>query len=167
MKRARGLAAFLVVAALALVPAASTGAPASRVFVPGQSLGGAKLGMTKAQVLRVWGKRHGVCRECPRTTWYFNERPFEPEGTGVVFRRGRAVRVFTVWRPRGWRTSDGLELGADADAVRDAYPAAGERRCDGYTALVAGGAGTRSIFYVYREKLWGFGLTLRAASPCV
>ena len=123
--------------------------------------------MTKAQVLHAWGKRHGVCRDCARMTWYFNDRPFAPEGAGVVFARGRVAHVFTVWRPPGWRTSDGLTLGAPAERIGSAYVVLEEVSCTGYTALVAAIAGARSVFYVYRGKLWGFGLMRPDSSPCL
>ena len=163
----------LVLTSLAALVAVSVSFPAEaakregRVFLPGTALGGARIGMTKAQVLGVWGKRHGVCRDCARTTWYFNDRPFEPQGTGVVFRRGRAAHLFTVWRPEGWRTPDGLVLGAAESAVHDAYPSLTERECERYSALVMAGERAQTVFYVYRDKLWGFGLTRPGADPCL
>jgi hypothetical protein len=165
--------AVATVAALALaVPAAVTSrvavsTPADRLFVPGTSLGGVRLGMTKAEVLRAWRKRHGVCRDCRRSTWYFNDRPFEPEGTGVVFERGRVTQLFTLWQPDGWRTPSGIALGGDPETVRESYPAVEERACEGYTALVVRGALADSVFYVYRDELWAFGLTVPDGQRCV
>jgi quercetin dioxygenase-like cupin family protein len=77
--------------------------------------------MTPAQVLQAWGKRHGVCRTCVDRTWYFNYRPFTPEGAGAVFRRGRVVHVFTVWKPEGWSTPEGLMLGQQAGEIGATY----------------------------------------------
>ena len=135
----RTLGALVVAAALTL-PAASAGALPSRgVFVPGKSLGGIRLGDTRSDVLQVWGSRHGVCRDCRLVTWYFNLKPFEPQGAAVVFRRGRVIRAYTVWRPREWRTDEGLELGATSDALANAYPGLASRSCDRYTALHAPG----------------------------
>ena len=134
------------------------------MFVPGASLAGVELGMTKRQVLREWGARHGVCRDCPRTTWYFNYRPFEPEGAGVVFRAERVVHVFTVWRPRGWRTDDGLTLGAAETEIGSVLS---ERACAGYDALLSPGRSADSVYYVYRGKLWGFGLVRPGRDPCL
>ena len=163
----RLLAALPVLAAaFALAPAAA--APPSRgVLVPGESLAGIELGMTKADVLRYWGKRHGVCRDCPRRTWYFNYRPFAPQGAGVVFRRDRVVHVFTVWRPHGWRTADGLTLGAPEAEIEDATAVVDERDCLGYEALVAPGRSTETVFYAYRGRLWGFALVRPGADPCL
>ena len=146
---------------------ADRAAPARPVFSPGTSLAGVRIGMTKAEVLRTWGVRHGVCRDCPRATWYFNERPFIPQGVGAVFENGRVVRAFTVWRPQGWRTTRGLMLGEEAGRVSELYGALVAHTCAGYTALVASSGKTASAFYVYRDKLWGFGLARRGESPCV
>jgi len=161
------LASAVVVAALAF-PATSAGLLPSRgVFVPGESLGGVRLGDTRSEVLDAWGRRHGVCRDCRLVTWYFNLKPFEPQGAAVVFRRSRVVRAFTVWRPRGWRTDEGLALGATSSALAKAVPGLARRSCKRYTALLdPGDMRTTSVFYVYRGRLWGFGLMRPRLSPC-
>lgn len=159
----RALAAAAVVAAALAVPAVAA-APAKGVFVPGESLGGIELGMTKAEVRAEWGSKHGVCRNCDRPTWYFNLKPFEPQGAGVEFRGDRVVRVFTVWRPLGWRTDAGLTLGVQLDELRQAVPGLEARPCDGYTAYLDGAT---SVYYVFRGRLWGFGLMSRGLSPCL
>lgn len=123
--------------------------------------------MTRADVIRAWGRKHGVCRNCARTTWYFNYRPFHPEGAGVVFERGRVAHVFTVWRPRGWRTADGLVLGAPEADIGRANVIVDERQCGRYSALLSPGPSAQTVFYVYREKLWGFGLVRPGANPCL
>jgi hypothetical protein len=146
---------------------ASTAPPARGVFVPGVSLGGVELGMTRAGVSRAWGRRHGVCRDCPRETWYFNYRPFEPQGTGVVFHRGRVVHLFTLWKPAGWRTSEGLELGAARGEVGKGLVVRDERTCDGYVAMLAPGPSAESVFYVYDGRLWAFGLIRPGEDPCL
>ena len=159
--------AFVATVPAASAPTAASGLPARGELVPAKSLAGVRLGMTKRQVLMVWGGRHGVCRQCAQTTWYFNYRPFEPEGAGVVFRRGRVIQAFTVWRPPGWRTASGLTRGAEQAEVREAAPGLVKRNCGDYAALVAPRGGVVSVFYVYRAKLWGFGLTRPGRSPCV
>jgi hypothetical protein len=154
-------------AALALTVPAAAEPPAGGLFVPGESVAAVRLGMTKAQVLATWGERHGVCRACTRTTWYFNERPFRPQGTGVVFERGRVVHAFTLWQPDGWTTPEGLELGAPGGSVDEAYGELGERACARYTALVRPATGAESVFYVYEDEVWGFGLMRPGANPCL
>jgi hypothetical protein len=156
--------AATVVAALASPAVAA--APVQGVFVPGESLGGIRLGMTGADVRARWGFRYGVCRNCARTTWYFNLKPFQPQGGGVEFRGGRVARVFTVWRPLGWRTTDGIALGVRSDElpfVRSTEP----RSCDGYSAYAVRDGRATSIFYLFRGRLWGFALMRRGLSPCL
>jgi hypothetical protein len=163
----RALAALPVLAAvLVLAPAAWAPVPTQGVFVPGERLGGVGLGMTKAELRARWGSRFGVCRGCAQETWYFNLKPFEPQGAAVEFRRGRVARAFTVWRPLGWRTADGLTLGVRTDEipfVRSTAP----RSCDGYSAYVVRGRRATSVFYVFRGRLWGFGLMRPRLSPCL
>jgi hypothetical protein len=159
--------AIAAVAAIAMIPSSTAAPPRQAEFVPGRLLAGVRLGMTPAQVLQAWGKRHGVCRTCVDRTWYFNYRPFTPEGAGVVFRRGRVVHVFTVWRPSGWKTPEGLVLGAPASDVSRMYGSLDRRPCTSYHALLRPGKRVESVFYVFRDKLWGFGLILKNASPCL
>lgn len=163
----RRLLPVLVAAGLALALPAGAAPPEKGVFVPGASLGGLELGMTQAQVRQAWGGRFGVCRDCARPTWYFNYRPFEPKGAAVVFRRGRVAHVFTLWQPDGWRTRDGRALGEPREEVEDGLLVRDERRCDGYTAILSPGRGSESVFYVYRDRLWGFGLIRPGGDPCL
>ncbi len=167
MRRVR-LACALVLAAAAAVAVPAGSAPPERgVFVVGESLGGVRLGMTTKDVLDAWGPKHGVCSDCARTTWYFNSEPFAPQGAGVVFARGRAVHLFTVWSPVGWHTSDGLQLGVpEADVATDLVVSE-ERTCDGYTAMIAPGNKAVSAFYIFRGELWGFGLLRPKLNPCL
>jgi hypothetical protein len=146
---------------------ARAAAPAVGILVPGVSLGGIEVGMTRGEVLGVWGARHGVCRDCRLETWYFNRIAFEPEGAGVVFRRGRVAHVFTLWQPPGWRTSDGLELGADEAEIGAGQVLVDERTCIGYTARLASTGRVQTVYYVYDGRLWGFGLVRAGANPCL
>ena len=164
--RALGALAAALCVALAL-PALAYAPSRTGVLVPGKSLGGVSLGMTQAQVLSAWGKRHGVCRDCKKPTWYFNDKPFEPQGTGVVFDHGRVAHTFTVWRPIGWKTPQGLFLGADASDVSRIYGSLDERACASYSALLLPGKRVTSVFYVFRDRVWGFGLMKPGASPCL
>lgn len=153
--------------AAAVIPTSAAAPPQRGEFVPGRSLGGVTLGMTKKQVLAEWGERHGVCRSCPRETWYFNYEPFAPEGTGVVFERGRVVHAFTVWQPKGWRTPQGLELGDPSFEASRVYGSLDRRQCTRYYALLDPAPGVRSVYYVFEDEIWGFGLTEPRASPCL
>ena len=159
----RVLVTATAILALAVAPAAAA-PPTAGVLVPGSSLGGLRLGATKAQVESAWGRAYGVCSNCPRETWYFNYFAFQPRGVGVELQRGRAVALFTIHSPTGWRTQQGLTLGAGVAEVRGLYGALTRFDCDGYYALVLERAGTRTAFYVLRERLWAFGL-IRAHVP--
>jgi len=159
--------AIAALAAIAMTPSSTAAPPDPARFDVGASLGGVRIGMTGSEVLEAWGKRHGVCRSCPDRTWYFNYTPFMPQGSGVVFREGRVAHVFTVWRPPGWRTAEGLALGAPASDVSRIYGSLDRRPCTGYHALLKPGKRADSVFYVFRDKVWGFGLTLPNASPCL
>jgi hypothetical protein len=159
--------AITAVAAIAMIPSSTAAPPRQAEFSPGRSLAGVRLGMTKSEVLDAWGKRHGVCRACSRETWYFNYRPFTPEGTGVVFQRGRVVHAFTVWQPSGWRTTEGVELGAPSSEASRVYGALDRRQCTFYYALLEPGRRAQSVFYVFEGEIWGFGLTEPDASPCL
>jgi hypothetical protein len=155
-----------LLAALALAPAATAGLPDEGLFVPGRSLGGVELGMTREQVRQAWGASYGRCRDCPAETWYFTYQPFEPEGAGVTFRRNRAVHVFTLWQPAGWRTDQGLRLGAVEADVTDRYGVLIRRQCIGYTALLRRAGEAMTAFYVFDGELWGFGLMGVNRDPC-
>jgi hypothetical protein len=149
------------------VPGTAFAPPQRGELVPGKSLGGVRLGMTPAGVLAAWGARHGVCRDCERETWYFNYQAFRPQGAGVVFEKNRVVQAFTVWRPTGWKTPEGLELGADGSDVARTYGSLDKRECVSYDALLLPAKRVTSIFYVFRNKVWGFGLMKPDASPCL
>jgi hypothetical protein len=163
----RSLSALAAAFAFALAVPAAGAPPRTGQFVPGKALGGVTIGMTRTQVLGAWGERHGVCRSCPDPTWYFNSRPFRPQGTGVVFVQNRVAHVFTVWRPAGWKTTKGLSLGASASEVSRRYGSLDQRRCTFYDALMLPGRRVTSVFYVFRDKVWGFGLIRSDASPCL
>jgi hypothetical protein len=158
----------LVLVAVMGVPGSGAGAaPKGGLFAPGESLGAVRIGMTKADVLREWGDRFGRCRDCPRTTWYFNYEPFLPEGVGVAFEGERVSHVFTVWQPDGWRTPEGLRIGAPAAEIARTYGPLDRRECGRYYALVELGGRAQTAYYVFDNEVWGFALTVPDASPCL
>jgi hypothetical protein len=148
-------------------PGALGAPPEAGVLVAGSSLGGLRLGMTKAQVKKAWGSRFGRCKSCLQETWYFTYRPFAPEGAAVAFDDGRAVRIFTLWQPEGWRTSKWLVLGASEADVNRALGYSGRVSCESYEAIVRAGTRADTAYYLDDGELWGFGLMSRRASPCV
>jgi hypothetical protein len=153
---------------LALVPPGASGAlPREGVLIAGSSLGGVRIGMAKQQVERAWGSRFGRCRSCLQETWYFTYRPFAPQGAAVSFDRKRVVRVYTLWQPKEWRTSRGLELGASEADVNRALGYSGRVACGTYDAIVRTGPRADTVYYLDGAELWGFGLMVPGASPCV
>jgi hypothetical protein len=160
---------LLALASLCLLaPAGARAAlPREGVLVPGQSLGGISLGMTQQQVAARWGSRHGRCRSCLFTTWYYTYRPFEPQGAAVEFFNRRVTRVYTLWKPAGWRTPDGLALGVPAEEVAGRYGALPRHECTRYTAVLRRGVRTITAFYLFEGQVWGFGLLRPDASPCI
>jgi hypothetical protein len=150
-----------------LALAAAFALPVHGILAVGKSLGDVRLGMTPAQVEHAWGTTHAHCRNCRRTTWYFNYRKFRPQGAAVEFARGRVAAVWTLWRPRGWRTRDGgLSLGENALEVNARFGALVSIPCGSYRAMILTRHDVTTWFYVYGDELWGFGLGRPAASPC-
>jgi hypothetical protein len=139
--------------------------PKRGVLIPWQSLGSVSLGMTHAQVQQRWGTDYGRCRNCKQETWYFNYKRFEPRGAAVRFRAGRVVAVWTLWQPKGWRV-DQVRLGAPAAALTARFGASVTVPCSSYQARIVTKDGVTTVFYVFGDRLWGFGLIEPGASPC-
>ena len=158
--------AAVAAAAAGFVGPATAAIPREGVLVPGRTLAGVALGSTQNEVKAQWGRRFGRCRNCARETWYFNRKRFEPQGTGVEFRRGRAVALFTVWSPPGWRTTRDLEIGEPSWRITSVYGALTRVECGTYYAFTMRSRGAVTIFYVYDEKLWGFGLSEARVPVC-
>lgn len=138
--------------------------PATGVLVEGRSLGGIRLGATRARVVAAWGDRFGRCRSCASETLYFNARPFQPQGAGVELRRGRVVAVFTLWAPPGWRSARGLRVGEPAARATATYGALPRHECGGYLAVELGTGRVRSVVTIVDDAVWGFAL-LAAGEP--
>ncbi len=152
--------------ALALFAVAIAALPIHGTLRPGMSLGGVKLGDTPARVVHDWGRSHGVCAECRKTTWYYNYARYGPQGAGVEFSKGRVDAVFTLWSPSGWRASNGLRLGDPAGRLNALYGALPVEHCGTYDAYALVRARSVTAFYVVGSKLWGFGLMRPSVSVC-
>jgi len=139
--------------------------PQHGALVPSRSLGGVSLGMTQADVQHVWGKTFGRCKDCERETWYFNYEKFHPEGAAVRFRGGRVDAVWTLWKPPGWHVGK-LQLGAPSAALAARLGALVTIPCGSYEARIQTRRSVMTVFYVYADQLWGFGLSRPGGSPC-
>lgn len=155
-----------VLAVLVLAAPAAAGLPRAGTLVPGRSLGGVRLGESQRAVRAALGGFYGVCTDCARPTWYFTYREFDKHGLGVEFTGGRVSAVYTLWEPAGWRSTDGLRLGASPLTVHRRVGFLRTITCPGYEALVADDAHARTAYYLYQGGLWGFGLFRRGAEPC-
>jgi hypothetical protein len=173
----RGLGFLLAAAAVAasgvamltaagLAAGAATRPPTAGVLVPGKSLGGLALGATQTQVRQAWGSTFGRCRDCAAFTWYFNFRPFRPEGAGVEFRGGRVAGLFTLWSPEGWRTTRGLRIGDNVARATALHGALVPVECGTYRALTIQQPRAVTAFYVVDDRIWAFGLSRPGVPVC-
>lgn len=149
---------------LAVALAVALALPQQGVLVPGRSLAGVRLGTPEKQVRAAWGPHVGVCRSCPRRTLYFTYGKFDQVGVGAEFRRGRAVALFTLSLPTGWRTDRGVRLGDPSVTVNGTYGALPRVECGHYYALVQRRGNVATAFYFKEDTLWAFGL-LRTSVP--
>jgi hypothetical protein len=153
-------------AALVLSGSAAAALPPQGSLVPGRSLGGVRLGESPARVQAALGTSFGVCRGCTTMTWYFTYRTFDRRGLAVELTGGRVSALYTLWRPNGWTTPRGLRLGAIEAQITALAGATIPIVCSGYDARVSDDGRARTVYYVVRGKLWGFGLLQPHANPC-
>jgi hypothetical protein len=169
LRRARSTARALAAAAAlaAVVPSAGAAPPDAGVFVPGRSLGGIRLGASRADVVAAWGRAFGRCLSCAVETLYFNRYAFRPEGAGVELAGGRVVAVFTLWAPPSWRTRDGLRIDEPLVRLEATYARTARVTCGGYEAYRLPGSGAWSVVYVVEGRVWGFGLLAGSRPVCL
>lgn len=140
--------------------------PQEGVLVPGRSLAGVELGAPEADVRAAWGPRAGVCRGCPRRTLYFTYSAFDEVGVAAEFVRGRAVALYTLWSPAGWRTDRGVRLGDDELSVTGAYRRTLRTECAHYFARSFRRGRVVTAFWFSDEFLWAFGIQRPSISLC-
>jgi hypothetical protein len=142
--------------------------PSRGVLVGGVSLAGVRLGDSPAAVELAWGTNHTSCSGCRLRTWFFIY-PDRPVGAAVTFDRGgRAVAVFTLGQPLGWRTQKGLWVGAEIHSLTAKYdaPSMEFRECVGYLALSTRDGDVVTSIYTQAESVYGFALTSRGQPVC-
>jgi hypothetical protein len=132
------LAAGALLVCLAVPTAATAKLPATKntKIVPGKSMAGVKLDMTKAQVFAKWGK--GSCVGGSYCEWQKKKPSYvdQYERAIVSFYKGKAIKIHVqaaytkqthklVPGPLShWKTSKGISLGSRRGAVPKAYPSA-------------------------------------------
>lgn len=134
--------------------------------MPGRSLGGVRLGESARSVRAALGGFYGSCLSCSRHTWYFTYRAFGTQGLAVELERGRVSALYTLWRPKGWHAPGGLRFGATPLTVHQRVGTTRTVTCHGYDAFVRDSAHSRTAYYLFDGRLWGFGLFRHGATPC-
>lgn len=166
---AAGLAAAVLAGgagATVTTTAARGSLPEHGILVPGVSLAGVRLGMTAAEVRRLLGSNFGRCRSCAWETWYYNRRPFTPDGLAVELHHGRVAAAFTLWGPSGWRTRDGVAIDDREPAVARAYPGVRFVGCGDYDVLALRTPSATTGFVILDGTVWGFILGTPRALLC-
>lgn len=181
LARLAGLAAALCTAAVVgpaagqaapsahAAPAARAALPHPGILVPGQSIAGIRLGMTKTRVAALLGAEHSRCASCAWETWYFQLHPFQPQGLAVEFQRGRVSFLTTLWSPDGWRTQSGITVGspeAKLDALHAGLVLEECPESSGYDLLVRRESAVTTGYLVVNGSLWGFMLAPPRAPLC-
>jgi hypothetical protein len=162
---ALALALTLPATAAPATPVTQAAVPARGVLAPGKSLGGVKLGDTRATVRARWGGRYELCRVCGPTTWLYTSSA-RRTGAAVSFRNSRVTAVFTLGAPSGWRTTQGLRLGDATTHAMSLYKGFAWSGCIGYGALSLRGRGVVTSIYTYGESVYGFALTRPSEPVC-
>jgi hypothetical protein len=167
------MVALVLSAALALVshhaagPAHAGSFPTRGVVVPGKTIGGVALGMSKTQVKGRWGSGYTLCTSCGTiTTWLYEYRGGEPLGAAVRFNKAdKVIAVFTLGSPAGWGLK-GVMIGDPVSNVYNLFGNTGSQNCIGYNALTVDIDGSVTSFYASSGVIYGYALTVRAESAC-
>jgi hypothetical protein len=115
------------------VAAARLPHPRSTLIVPGTSIAGVKIDMTKSQVFHQWGATSCSFGRC---LWRGPGNPAHAEQATVTLADGVVVQIditagtsgtnerFAAGTLSKWKTAKNIDLGSRKSAVKRAYPAA-------------------------------------------
>jgi hypothetical protein len=137
--------------------------PVNGVLVPGESLGGIRLGDTGGKVLALWGRNFTMLPGQPMT-WLYMSPTGDPYGAGVSFRDGKVIAIFTLGQIEGWRRSDGLRTGQLFTKFND--PAGKTTACVGYGAMSTRKGNVVTSILTNGQSIYGFALTRPAVPVC-
>jgi hypothetical protein len=151
----------------AAAPLAASAFPSRGVVVPGQSIASVRLGMTQAQVRKLWGGGYVTCATCGKlAVWLYEYRGAEPLGGAVKFSpAGRVVAVFTLGSPVGWGLK-GLMMGDPVSNVYNLFGNPGTTNCIGYDALTVRIGASTTSFYSASGFIYGYALTAPTQPVC-
>jgi hypothetical protein len=140
--------------------------PTRGVVVPGVNFAGIKLGDTSQHVKAVWGGNYQKCTYCKDMTWLYVYRGAEPLGAAVRFQNNKAVAIFSLGSPAGWRTDRGLYMGDPISNVYQYYSQLGTTRCIGFDALTAKVGNSTAAFYSAAGVVYGFAIVAPGMTVC-
>ncbi len=164
------MVALVLSAALALVPHsvhAGGHLPVRGLVVPGGTFAGLRLGDTEQHVRQVWGRDYETCKYCQDTTWLYEYKGGEPLGAAVRFQKNRAVAIFSLGSPAGWRTNKGLYIGDPISDIYQLYPKTiGTTRCIGFDAITMRTGKTIMAFYTAAGVIYGFAMVVPSMTVC-
>jgi hypothetical protein len=137
--------------------------PVNGVLVPGESLGGIRLGDTGGKVLALWGRDFTMLPGQPMT-WLYMSPTGDPYGAGVSFREGKVTAIFTLGGNPGWRRSDGLRVGQLFQKFND--PNGKTTGCVGYGATSTRRGNVVTSILTNGQSIYGFALTRPSEPVC-
>jgi hypothetical protein len=137
--------------------------PIQGVLVPGESLGGIRLGDSGGKVLALWGRDFSMLPGQPMT-WLYMSPTGDPYGAGVSFREGKVTAIFTLGGITGWRRSDGLRVGQIFSKFND--PNGRTTACVGYGAISSHAPDAVTSILTQGQSVYGFALTRPSEPVC-
>jgi len=137
--------------------------PVNGVLVPGQSLGGIRLGDSGGKVMQLWGRDYTMISGQPMT-WIYMSPTGDPYGAAVSFREGKVTAIYTLGGITGWRRSDGLRVGQLFSTFND--PQGRATACDGYGAISSHGPDAVTSILMQGQSVYGFALTRPTEPIC-